>query len=70
MLFRSTGRRDFASLDALAAAYASAARYDDAVTTAQAAVDQAVATGQSGIAAQFRERLALYQRRQAYRVPR
>ena len=65
-----TRRRDLAALDALAAAYAAAGRFDDAVTTAQAAVDSAVAGGQIDIAAQFRERLALYQRRESYRVPR
>jgi protein O-mannosyl-transferase len=63
-----TRRRDLAALDALAAAYAAAGRFDDAVNTAQAAVDSAVAAGQVDIAAQFKERLALYQRREIYRV--
>jgi tetratricopeptide (TPR) repeat protein len=66
----ATGRRDLAALDALAAAYAAAGRFDEAVTTAQAAVDLAAASGQSDIAARFRERLALYQKGEAYRVPR
>jgi tetratricopeptide (TPR) repeat protein len=66
----ATGRRDVAALDALAAAYAAAGRFDEAVTTAQAGVDLAVAAGQDPIAARFRERLALYQKREAYRVPR
>jgi tetratricopeptide (TPR) repeat protein len=65
-----TRRGDLASLDALAAAYASAGRYEDAVATARAGVDLAVAAGQSGLAAQLRSRLALYERRQPYRVPR
>jgi len=62
-----THRRDLAALDALAAAYAAAGRFDDAVTTAQTAVDSAVAAGRGDIAAQFRDRLALYQRREVYR---
>jgi tetratricopeptide (TPR) repeat protein len=64
-----TRRRDLAALDALAAAYAAAGRFGEAVTTAQAAVDLAVAAGQGDIAAQFKERLALYQRHEVYRVP-
>jgi Tfp pilus assembly protein PilF len=66
----ATRRRDLAALDALAAAYAAAGRFDEAVTTAQAAVALAVAAGQGEIADQFKERLVLYQRREAYRVPR
>jgi tetratricopeptide (TPR) repeat protein len=66
----ATRRRDLSALDALAAAYAAAGRFDAAVDTAQAAVDVAVAAGRSDIAAEFRERLALYQRREVYRVPR
>ena len=65
-----TGRRDLAALDALAAAYAAAGRFDEAVATAQAAVDSAAAAGQGDVAAQLRERLALYQKREAYRAPR
>jgi tetratricopeptide (TPR) repeat protein len=59
-----TARRDLSALDALAAAYASAGLYDAAVATAQAGVDLAVAAGQKALAAQFRARLAQYQRRQ------
>ena len=66
----ATHRRDLAALDALAAAYAAAGRFDEAVATAQAAVELAVAAGQGDIAAQFKERLALYQRHEVYRVPR
>jgi tetratricopeptide (TPR) repeat protein len=64
-----TRRRDLAALDALAAAYAAAGRFDDAVDTARAAMDSAVAAGQGDIATRFRERLAVYQKREAYRVP-
>jgi tetratricopeptide (TPR) repeat protein len=62
-----TARRDLTALDALAAAYASAGLYDDAVATARAAVDLAVEMGQTGLAAQFRARLAQYRRRQPFR---
>jgi tetratricopeptide (TPR) repeat protein len=64
-----TRRRDLAALDALAAAYAAAGRFDDAVDTARAAMDSAVAAGQGDIATRFRERLVVYQKREAYRVP-
>ena len=66
----ATSRRDLAALDALAAAYAAADRFEAAVDTARAAVDLAVATGRGEVAAQFRERLALYQKGEAYRVPK
>lgn len=66
----ATSRRDLAALDALAAAYAAAGRFESAVDTARAAVDLAVATGRAEVAAQFRERLALYQKGEAYRVPK
>lgn len=65
-----TRRQNLAALDALAAAYAAAGRFDEAVTAARAAVDSAVSAGQGDIAAQFRERLALYRKGEAYRVPR
>jgi tetratricopeptide (TPR) repeat protein len=66
----ATSRRDLAALDALAAAYAAAGRFESAVDTVRAAVDLAVATGRAEVAAQFRERLALYQKGEAYRVPK
>jgi tetratricopeptide (TPR) repeat protein len=62
-----SGRRDVSALDALAAAYASAGRFDDAVTTVQAGINLATAAGLTQAVAQLRERLALYQRRQTYR---
>jgi tetratricopeptide (TPR) repeat protein len=66
----ATARRDIGALDALAAAYASAGRFIDAVRTAQAGIDLAVAAGQPGAADQFRQRLQLYQRREPYRTVR
>lgn len=64
----ATRHRDVGALDALAAAYASAGRFDDAVRTAEAGVGLAVAAGQTGVADQFRQRLHLYQRREPYRT--
>jgi tetratricopeptide (TPR) repeat protein len=63
-----TGRRDLSALDALAAAYASANRFDEAVEVARNAIAQATLLGHSAVAAQFRERLALYEKRKPYRT--
>jgi tetratricopeptide (TPR) repeat protein len=65
-----TSRRDLSALDALAAAYASGGRYDEAVAVARTAIAQAIEAGQAAAAAQFRERLDLYQTGQPYRSPR
>jgi Tfp pilus assembly protein PilF len=66
---RQTDHRDIAALDALAAAYASAGRFPDAVAAARAGVAAAETAGLAHIAAQFRERLQLYQEGRAYRMP-
>jgi tetratricopeptide (TPR) repeat protein len=66
----ATRRRDIGALDALAAAYASAGRFDDAVRAAQAGIDVAVAAGQTAAADQFRQRLQLYRERRPYRMVR
>jgi tetratricopeptide (TPR) repeat protein len=66
----TTERRSVSTLDALAAAYASAGRFDDAVTAARSGIELASAAGQTGVAEQFRQRLALYQQHQPYRMPR
>jgi len=63
-----TGHKDLSVLDALAAAYASADRFDEAIDVARSAIAQATLSGQPDVAAQFRERLALYQKRQPYRT--
>jgi len=65
-----TARRDVASLDALAAAYAAAGRFDEAVATARAGVDAATAVGALEVATQFRQRLQLYEQGRPYRMPR
>ncbi len=57
-----TGRADARALDTLAVAYASAGRFDEAVTTARAAL--AAATGP--LARDIAARLALFERREVY----
>ena len=64
-----TDRKDLSVLDALAAAYAAAGRFDEAVETVQAAVSLAESKGLTDVAARFRERLSLYQQRRPYRFP-
>jgi tetratricopeptide (TPR) repeat protein len=59
------GRAD--AFDTLAAAYAEAGRFEDAVTTARDAIALAEKAGQPQFAEQVRGRLALYERRQPYR---
>ena len=65
-----TRHQDVSVIDALAAAYASADRYDEAVAAARSGIALATAAGQTALAAQFSERLDLYQRRQPFRMPR
>jgi Tfp pilus assembly protein PilF len=65
-----TDRRDIAALDALAAAYASAGRFAEAIATARTGLDVATSAGLSAVAAQFRERLEAYEQRRPYRMPR
>jgi Flp pilus assembly protein TadD len=57
----------FAYLDTLAAAYASAGRFDNAVTTAQKAIELARAAGQQQAANEIAARLELYRHGRAYR---
>jgi len=59
--------RNLPALDALAAAYASAGRFDDAVATIQRGIKIATDAGLATAVAQLRARIELYQRRQAYR---
>ena len=63
-----TRHQDVTAIDALAAAYASAGRYGDAVRAAQAGLTLATATGQVAVAAQFRQRIDLYQTGQPLRA--
>jgi tetratricopeptide (TPR) repeat protein len=64
-----TGRRDVACLDTLAAAYAAAGRFDEAVTTAKEARRLAEAAGQQTLADEIQMRLNLYRDRKPYREP-
>ena len=65
-----TTRRDVVALDALAAAYAAAGRYEDAARTARLGFQVAIRTGQPIVAAQFQQRIDLYQKGQSLRLPR
>jgi tetratricopeptide (TPR) repeat protein len=61
--------QDVIAIDALAAAYASAGRYDDALTAARAGLELATAAGRLDVASQFRQRMELYQKGQPLRIP-
>ncbi len=63
---RLTDRQNVRVLDALAAAYASAGQFDQAVTTQGVAVRLAEELGARTAAAELRRRLAMYQRREPY----
>jgi tetratricopeptide (TPR) repeat protein len=64
-----TDRRDIACLDTLAAAYASAGRFGDAVSAAKEAWQMAQSAGDSSLAEEIHIRLQLYRDRKPYRVP-
>ena len=61
-----TNKQDPRSLDVLAAAYAAAGRFDQAVTTAQTAVDLLRASSSPSAAGEVSERIELYRRHQAF----
>ena len=65
----ATGHEDVTAIDALAAAYAASGRYEDAVRVARTGLTLATAARQFSIAEQFRQRVELYQKRQALRLP-
>jgi Tfp pilus assembly protein PilF len=64
-----TRHHDVTAIDALAAAYAAAGRYQDALRTARSGLDLATAAGQVAVIAQFRQRLELYRKGQPLRMP-
>ena len=66
----ATGRRDILSLDTLAAAYAAAGRFDDAVSTVKEAWRLADSAGQTAIAEELHMRLQIYRQGKPYRPPR
>ena len=53
----------------MAAAYAEAGRFDDAMKAVQRAIESAEQAGDREKAAQLRQRLHIYQSRQPYREP-
>jgi len=55
-------------LDTLAACYAAAGRFDDAIRAAQNAIGLAEASGQTPMAQEIRQRLQLYEQSRAYRA--
>lgn len=61
------GNRTAASLDTLAAAYAAAGRFNDAITAAQNAIELARSAGQSQLVREIEGRLQLYRDGHAYR---
>jgi Flp pilus assembly protein TadD len=63
------GQRDIDYLDTLAAAYASAGRFNEAVTTAKEAWQMAQSAGQNSLAEEIHMRLQLYRDRKPYRQP-
>ena len=66
---RSLGDRVPQILDTLAAAYASAGQFDEAVQTAERAIRLATETNQKDVAEQIRRRLRLYKARTPYYEP-
>jgi Flp pilus assembly protein TadD len=63
-----TGHREPSVLDVLAAAYASAGRFDRAESTARLALQAANAAGLSNLAREIQDRLRLYERNQPFRI--
>lgn len=61
-----TSREDPTILDTLAAAYAAANRFPEAVATAESAIELANSAGQKEVAEQIRKRLEFYRRNQPY----
>jgi tetratricopeptide (TPR) repeat protein len=62
-----TGYKEPAMPDTLSASYAAAGRFDEAVTTAQRAIDIAKACGQNELAYEIQKRTELYRTGQQYR---
>jgi tetratricopeptide (TPR) repeat protein len=66
---RETNFRDPAILDTLAAGYAAAGRFEEAIRTGRQAVDLTAQSGQRARAAEIRKRLSLYRRNRPYVDP-
>lgn len=63
---KRTGMSNPQILDTLAATYASAGKYEEAVATAHQAIERAKQSGSKELVEQLQSRLALYQQRQPY----
>jgi tetratricopeptide (TPR) repeat protein len=61
-----TGYKNPSILDTLAAAYAASGKFDEAISTADKAVEAAKAAGYNNLADEIQERIKLYQSRQRY----
>jgi tetratricopeptide (TPR) repeat protein len=61
-----TANQSAVCADTLATAYAAAGRFDDAIATAQTAIDLARADGQAKLVKEIQDRLELYRRGRAY----
>ena len=64
-----TDNRVAGYLDTLAAAYAAAGRFNEAIATAQKAIELARSAGQTQIVNEIETRLELYRAGRAYRAP-
>jgi tetratricopeptide (TPR) repeat protein len=62
-----TGYKEAMFLDTLAAAYAAGGRFEDAVRTAQQAIDAAKEGGKEDLAGEIKNRMELYKTGQRYR---
>lgn len=62
-------RQAASMLDTLAAAYAAAGRFDEAIAVAREAIERAKEDPQDQLAPDIATRLALYERHEAYRAP-
>ncbi len=70
LIKRDTDYRAVPCLDTLAAAYAAAGRFDDAVGTAQKAIQLADSTAQTQLVSQLEMQLDLYRASRAYYEPK
>jgi tetratricopeptide (TPR) repeat protein len=65
-----TGNKEPSILDTLAAAYAAAGRFDEAIATAKQAIDAAKANGRDKLAGEIKKRMEIYRAGQPYRQKR
>ena len=68
-LAQLSGRKQSGPLDALAAAYANAGRFEDAIKTGEEAFSIAKAAGENDFADSIRARIDLYKKGSPFRLP-